>query len=361
MREILRGDRLVILRGVCFLLTALSLVSVRAETMRFGPEFVLCNPAEKDVRVFYRHMKKHLTVDQPDGSKFTVEKPQHGHERIVSPNGWWISAYPDSGCLEVLSKPMTVEEFKRFQSDMQDAIFASGAATGFYPLLWQGGGHINIDLHVFRKDLNLYRNFIVDLLNHNELFMGIFEFNTNAGYPHELKESNPEKALELIERDKERGRHSFARITEHFQMNLHGRSFSFNNFYENRFEIRAVRPQASMDVWVRQIELLEARVRYLEKIPYPIAYQPRVPWNFKVYETLKPPVDPQAALRSFYVYVTEAGLRWQDHNDYLWPMWVTLQPGQSETELQKFETSEWFLQQERKHLEACEIRLAGGG
>lgn len=350
------------MRGICsFVLLIIAASAFGQEPIRFGPEFVLCHPQKHDIAIFYRHMKKHLTEDQPEGAKFTVERPKFDHERLISPNGWWISAYPDSGCLEVLTKPMTVEEFKAFKSDMQDAIFASGAATGFFPQLWQGGGHINIDVNVFRKNLTLYRNFIIDLLNHNELFMGIFEYNmTNAGFPHELKNSDPEKALQLIERDISRGRLTFARITEHFQMNLHGRSFSFENMHENRLEIRAVRPQASMDVWVRQIELLEARIRYLEKMTYPIAFHPRVPWQFKVYDKLKPPVDPQEAMKSFYVYVSEAGLRWQDHNDYLWPMWVPLQEGQTETELQKFERSDWFLEQERIHAQVCETKLAAG-
>ena len=353
----------MIKRGMLGLILLLVATSVSAlETIRFGPEFVLCNPEKNDVLTFYRHMKKHLIDDQPEGAKFSAVRPKGDHERLISPNGWWISAYPDSGCLEILSKPMTVEEFKAFKSDMQDAIFASGAATGFYPQLWQGGGHINIDLHVFRKDLLLYRNFIIDLLNHNELFMGIFEYNmTNAGFPHELKNSDPEKALALIERDVRRRRATFAKITEHFMMNLHGRSFSFGNYHENRFEIRAVRPQASMDVWVRQISLFEARIRFLEKMLLPIPYKPRVPWNFKVYEKLIPPIDPQEAMKSFYTYVTEAGLKWQDHNDYLWPMWVTVQPGQTLSEVQKFEQSEWFLEQERLRAQTCETRLVAGG
>jgi hypothetical protein len=38
---------------------------------------------------------------------------------------------------------------------------------------------------------------------------------------------------------------------------------------------------------------------------------------------LNPPVDPQQALQAFHQYVTESGLRWEDHQDYLWPRWIS--------------------------------------
>ena len=65
---------------------------------------------------------------------------------------------------------------------------------------------------------------------------------------------------------------------------------------------------------------------YLEQFDEPIPVQVITPIrrdevtrnNFLI-----PPVDPQEALEAFHQYLTEAGEEWSDHNDYLWPRWVT--------------------------------------
>lgn len=310
-------------------------------------------------------MIQHLVHGQPEQEKFKLGAFA-GREYLSSPNGWWVSWYWDDGSAEVQTKHMTVAEFKRYKSDMQDAIFVSAANVGYFPEWWRGGGHINIDVTNFKENRLLYRNFVVDLLNHNELFMGIFNYDMQNAEPHELMQFDPKDSrragfdvpylLSILD-DRLHGHGSFETMTRLFMQYLKGRSFSFYKIEEGRIEIRAVRPQASMDVWVRQIELLEARLKYLETFKGPIPFHPRVAIHYNLSDRLTPPVDPQAALRSFYEYVTESGLKWQDHRDYLWPKWMYKQKGESHNQLEIFEQSEWFKTQEK--MNACETKLGG--
>ena len=336
----------------------------------FGPEFAL-SPSQKGLssHAVWERMKMHLIGAQPDGAKFT-ETVRNNRLALDSPNGWWLSWYWDRGSMEVQTMPMTVEQFKHFKNDLQDAIFVSAANELYFPELWRGGGHINIDLENFRENRLLYRNFVADMLNHNELFLGIFNYDIRNATPHEampIEDAQynilpqlfePQAAFDILDQQLH-GEASFETMTEVFKKHIRGYSFSFYKMDKGRIELRAVRPQASMDVWIRQIELIEARLKYLEKFTTPIPYQQRVqllgnPWLNRSL----PPVHPQEALKSFYTYVTETGLKWQDHRDYLWPQWMWRQNENVPSELEIFENSVWFLNQEAKA--KCERHLGVG-
>jgi hypothetical protein len=342
-------------QGLAALAFLASLSASALEPVLFGPEFTFMPDYSLSVSDMRAQLKKHLIFNQPKSARFRFF--QNGlREHLLSPNGWWLESYLDSKGVEVLTKPMTVEQFKQFKDDMQDAIFVTAANAGHFPAVWQGGGHINIDIKNFVRNPILFRNFIVDLLNHNELFMGVFECNLyHNSQPHELYSvTDIPKALRLIDNAIGHRAFSFETVLEAFKGHLFGRSFIFSKMHENRLEIRAVRPQASMDVWIRQIDLLQSRMEFLEKIKEPIPYQPRVPWNYRpgISPQDTPPVDPQAALQSFYVYVTESGQKWQDHTDYLWPQWI------ADGEVKKFEESQWF--KDRESARGCAVLLKTG-
>jgi hypothetical protein len=106
----------------------------------------------------------------------------------------------------------------------------------------------------------------------------------------------------------------------------------------SRIEVRCVRPQTSIQVFIKQIQLLQSRLNYLsrikEKIPLAPAVRTAAVLNPNGVHKLTPPVDPQEAIKAFYQYVTESGESWADHREYLWPDW--LQPG---GEVEKFEST----------------------
>lgn len=364
-----------------FLSLTLSDVSHALGELKFGPEFSLADLEYDGSSVKFRavleRMTSHLVVHQPEGGKFTYRKAENEANYYYasadthffgSPNGWWfdffVEGHTNGQTLEVRMSPATVEYFKHFKDDMQDAIFISAANERVFPPMFRGGGHINISDTAFDSGL-LFRNFIVDtMINHNELFMGVFGYDTNNALPFwMLPREVQTKVIDLIGRFDRRDlkakefvsllSDTLIQCSDEFAAKWRGlnslrskfNAINFSRFLDkNRLEIRAVRPQASMDVWVRQIELFEARLRYLDKIQYRIPIGKKVPVHpLKVEKhLLQPPIDPQLALRSFYQYVTESGLEWKDHTDYLWPKWI------ADHEVEIFERSRWFIDQESK-------------
>ncbi len=353
---------------------------------QFGPEFSFpLNLGDKSHQLYIDHLRQHLVEGQPEGSKFSEHYKEASTDAVfTSPNGWWFEAGRDKGVIEVRMKPLRVDEAQIYASDIQDAIFASAYHLEFYPGLFVGGGHINIDLSYFFDNPVLLRNFIVDFVNHNELSLGIFNYDTHNASP--IIFSGTYLALNQVLKDFDQRLLMFQNHPIDFKKNVIKEfllklnlalvsssrnaevawetlqftnrkltAISFDEAISNgnsaRIEIRSVRPQWSFDMWIRQISLLRDRIFYLKKT-FPgvlIPLQPRVPLLIlenKADIKLKPPIDPQLALESFYKYVTEAGQVWSDHRDYIWPSWMWKQEGQSRSELERFESSRWFKTQE---------------
>jgi hypothetical protein len=372
MEWALPGFKYILAFQLTFQLAIFACSGFALEPVLFGPEFTFMHDQNFPNGELLRHIECHLVTDQPEGAKFHRDQSYEGRITWNSPNGWWTAIYEDSGGFEVNTKAMTLNDFKKYAADLQDAIFVSAANTGHFPALWQGGGHINIDVTIFRKNPLLFRNFMVDLFNHNELYMGIFNYDFSNARPFQLMFYRNGIYLEELGLNRAAGFDVFFRrfladldaeipnpasqddfdsIAEKFRLKFHtcmygSGAINLNKLNESRVELRAVRPQASIDVFIRQIELLEARLRYLEKLKSPISSNSQVPLMLNTDEelskdTLTPPVEPQAALRAFYNYVTESGQPWRNHRDYLWPQWI------SGGELEKFEMSEWFKSRER--------------
>jgi hypothetical protein len=318
----------------------------------------------------YNHMREHLIVNQPEGEKFYMGAMGH----FNSPEGWDFELTVDGQAVEVKMHPMTVADYKKFESNIQDAIFVSAANVGAHPALYLGGGHINIGLQELLHDPLHVRNFIVDFINHAELSMGIMNYDTNNALPHALglpqqwqqlkdvisefdKTPNPETFDVYLLAHNINSIYSGSGGLDdefHHQWGLLCRgkytAISFFRLYSNipeiaRIEIRSVRPQTSIDTFNHQISLFRGRLKYLKNIRQPIPLKLEVNLKNPIFPTgehrLTPPIDPQEALRAFYRYVTESGELWKDHRSYIWPQWL------SDGELEKFENSEWFKEKAR--------------
>jgi hypothetical protein len=341
------------------------------DPVKFGPEFTFMADHTLHVSNFPQQAVNHLVHEQPEGCKFSVDQGYESRQRLISPNQWWFCISTDSGGHEVGMSPMSVAEYKKFEADIHDAIFVSAANSGYFPALWQGGGHINVDITEFRKNPLLFRNWIADMLSHGELFMGIFNYDISNQRPHQLASSDvrarvaqdfglpSDPGFEVLANEMLRhvdeilssghGDETFAKMLEVLKkFNELGIAFSFSKINENRVELRGFRPQASIRVFINQIELIQKRLEYLEKFDGPIPVRLRMDIPDALADRLTPPVNPQEALKAFYEYVSEAGLRWADHRDYLWPQW------QTGGELAFFENSVWFKEREER---SCEDAL----
>lgn len=343
---------------------------------RFGPEFTFGNTETADHHAFIGRARTHLIDGQNPEAQFLNE-----NGLFISPEGWDFTVVSDLGVAEVRMGPMTASDFRKYASNIQDAIFESAANVGMFPQLYLGGGHINVDVHYFApKPPVLLRNFLVDRINHSEMALGIMNYDTNNSASYSMANSLRDGIRKVV-----------AKFDEGFYGDIHYPSsetlatflaelkkisayddirvlwghpnrtdksseISFQDSDpfkgQGRVEIRAVRPQASVDVWVRQIELIRDRIFFLERNfsgPIPFAPWYTLPTHQSVAPfKLIPPVAPLRAMQAFYVYVKESGHRWQDHRDYVWPQWTMrnskrpLEP----SELEKFEATAWFKEQE---------------
>ncbi len=270
---------------------------------------------------------------------------------------YWLGV--DPAVLEMGTLPMTAAEFHKHSGEIQNVIFDTASDIGLTPQLFTGGGHINIGTYGFRNNRRLLLNFIVDFYNHPELSMGVFGYDTNNAINLRMVDPHLKILRRSVEalRQSEIDKYSYKIFVEilsdgllahekdpyhSFWLAQRGISQTFQPRYNNvalevrnptdtpeniRLEFRAVRPQATAKMFARQVELLRARMRYLEQLkanleledePIPLIKARTLEEN--IYD---PPIDPQLALARFHQYVTESGLNWSDYQDFIWPKWVT--------------------------------------
>ena len=190
----------------------------------------------------------------------------------------------------------------------------------------------------------LARNFIVDFWNHSELSMGALNYDTNNALPLALYQPETLERIRGILASCDGGAYGdgpeeVARFLAHINEALIEGNGRINgarrgkhhdlNFSANRVEIRSVRPQASVDIWLNQIELIESRIlRHLKPMTAPLPLKFLVPPNFPLKideygpsDEFVPPVRPARAIKAFHRYVTETGLDWRNHRGYIWPGW----------------------------------------
>lgn len=377
-----------LLSALALLLSPLGSTAADWIELRFGPEFTFANRygrySDRDEMRLKRNLERHLIGGQQTGSEFNY-RVDGDRPVMVSPNGWSFDVIRDVTVAEFRMAPMTLKDFKRFKSDIQDAIFISAANVGLFPWAFLGGGHISVGVDEFTSNPLLTYNFIVDFFNHNELALGVLGFDSNNATPLSMaSESIRNSVKEVLDSFALRLRNDPGSATsnELFRLlanayrkderyssvwrvapyskhvDLSAYDWMGNHHHNGRLEIRCVRPQRDIETWINQIELLQARLNLLKRRRTPLGFKPKVP----IAEPLKlsfaddghllnPPVDPQLALASFYTYVTESGLKWDDHRSYIWPAWIT------SGELSKFEEGDFFKARNSNAPSSCATAL----
>ncbi|RME18331.1 MAG: hypothetical protein D6797_00640 [Bdellovibrio sp.] len=386
-------------RAISLLIILASLLSQKSwandpPELLFGPEFTFSSikdnwKKEEALMDYLNYLEKKLIEEAPEGRKFS--HPPGGPKRIfISPDGWSFNVTTDLGVIEVKMPPMTAEDYMKYESDIQKAIFDSAYNVGMIPLLFLGGGHISIGLDYFKNDLLLLRNFIVDFINHNELSMGILNYDTNNALPlwlfpeHQIQKTQqflntidpliannqlapslivlPHEERELnipIQHMDPTEKRMYVRLLyplkaaltngprdafcKPWDTEMRGKRVAINlkiesnhHLHEKRIEIRSIRPQYNMRDFILLITLLKKRIEYLKNISKPIPLKINVPllksttYSPRKY-LLRPPIPPQKALAAFYQYLKETGLQWENYRHFVWPKW------QFNGQLEKFE------------------------
>lgn len=278
---------------------------------KYGPEFSFTNqkilasmstvndynnPVNHEVLAKWREIFVELC--EPDKCIVTNSSDKHGKAyKVLFPDGWWFQAGSDTGCLEVQTKPLTLEGFLAKKEILEKFIFDSGKKLNLIPHERIGGGHLNIDLATAFPNNNarLFRNFIVDQANHPELIWGIFG--------NHLGNSPPISALEPHLHD------AFKSVIEEFDANgvlnseaairdlgaeVERRVYVSNPFWlanekkiwspsyyqhlsfrstkvhtpveQRRLELRGFRPQQSVKEFLLEMEFFDARLSYLNNL-----------------------------------------------------------------------------------------------
>jgi len=246
---------------------------------------------------------------------------------------FWFFLDTDSWVIEVNSSPMTTREFQMYMPLIQETLFETAKEVGLTPHERLVGGHIHLDIPShFNNDQLLIRNFIVDLYNHSELFMGVLEHDYMNAPPVTTLGTEALKELRIIL--KEFGDMKGRKFSEFFRaindrvyntgQSIKGNSKdqAINIERYSTIEIRGFRPQQSAEHYLDMIKLLEARIKYLKTKKEPIQFIGRNQENkisyhetnkLAIYETT---VSAKKRAQTYYKYVTEAGLDWEIYKKY---------------------------------------------
>jgi hypothetical protein len=93
--------------------------------------------------------------------------------KVILPSGKTIFVHADDWVVEVGMTPMTLTEIRANQELVDRVLFEAAKKVGLSPQPRIGGGHQHLDLEsYFHGDAVLFRNFVVDLMNRPELFLG---------------------------------------------------------------------------------------------------------------------------------------------------------------------------------------------
>lgn len=339
--------------SIFFLLLAAAPLPAHAWPPTFGPEFtftnkrIMLNSIDSDVSSQYSTISRitSLLEDRCAAEKnCTVLKGIRNGigTRIEYDDGFWVAFNTDPGVIEVQAKPSTVEEFRARKELIQRDVFDLAKEVGMEPHEHAGGGHIHMGINSAfgEEESTALRNFVTDFYNHPELSSGIFgEDAKNAPILTREELDSLQVVLKKFDEGKFPTREFFLagvmdalRGTEAEPKSLKYRSLSFLSLgyfwdwvYEKvsekdklayrlgeraTLEFRAFRPQKDMAMFLREIELLEARVKYIKKNPEKIALS-----------FAQSPANAFGAAELFHRYVTEMGLDWSEYKRIMPVAW----------------------------------------
>ena len=258
---------------------------------------------------------------------------------VSYPDGFQFKLTQDADVIEVKVSPQTVEGYEKLGARMQQDIFNLMAEhpLRLKPHRYEGAGHIHVDFEgVFDQDPFLFRNFLVDTVNHFELGDGVLGDNRTDGYGPTLAFQGAwgiNRFREVIA-DFDAGK---LKTAQELALAVVQRVYGWNNHYQainlNRpakvserpghtLELRFLRPQRNVEDLQKLTRLFRARIEYLSRQRNTIPLRN----DFKEETTSEEGI---LALRQ---YVKQSGLNWKPYRDLL------IEPHQSLARKRKLRT-----------------------
>ncbi|MGE3972917.1 MAG: hypothetical protein AB7F59_00170 [Bdellovibrionales bacterium] len=191
----------------------------------------------------------------------------------------------DPATIEVQTKPTTLEDLKKIAPVLQELIFDAARAVHLQPY-YEAAGHIHLSVKgVFHGDAVLFRNFLVDFVNHSELATGVLEYDHMNAPPLSALTQKQQEAFRQIIKDFDRTQKmSIHELASRIQKEVFTESpsgwtpaakyqaFSLArilnpNLTEEEWtlEIRSIRGSLSMFDTILTLELFHRRIAYLQK------------------------------------------------------------------------------------------------
>ena len=310
----------------CFL--ALSL-SVLANEAWFGAEWTFTNQSTIDSFAKGDKFDDRLELRDKWIDKIMQKCPncQTNGSKVILPDGLWFEITKDLWVLEVNAKPMTLAEIRKYKDILQALVWDCASEVGLTPHYRVGGGHIHLDIKGhFKNNHTLFRNFIVDIFNHPELFMGAFSLDYLNAPPFALLGENAIQSFARALDRYDRGEMSFNlwlsailksyRLSEDFGTTRIGDiKFHVLNFdHSETLEIRGFRPQVSAEHFLLLAEILSSRIKILESHDGYVPFNPKnyfekvATVSFGGMELYRTQVDPQLVVKTLTSYLHSAGV-----------------------------------------------------
>lgn len=227
---------------------------------------------------------------------------------VLMRDGWWFQISYDPLCVEIQTKPSTLQELYRREKIMEDLIFASAREAGLKTLP-NRSSHMNTGARsAFKYDVRSLFNFFVDNANNPELATGVFRNNWNTSPPLIASHENAGPVIESIQnRIEKRQIKSFAQLATTVEDELHSTILNpqynskrnqdltfrklkslrqrswFSIFAEDDMPIerRAVRAVRSFHEFILHAELAEHRIEWIKKQPGFLKFTNKRPENLR--------------------------------------------------------------------------------
>jgi len=258
--------------------------------------------------------------------------------KVHTPDGFWFQITMDQTVLEVITEPMTHKQLLKRSEILDRLVWKAAKRVNLVPHKRLGGGHLHLDIETnFKGDRKLFRNFVVDLVNRPELFMGGFGLNYFNAPPLSFYGSKALKSFSKIISNFDKKENIsvsdlMVSINEFYETLSHPvtptpdakfQALNFKHFDFGTLEIRGVRPQINVEHAERLVKIFQARIKVLKKQKTLIKV--RVPDLSKSYRTTRENgyrfyshnLTAKQILKSVEAYALDAGLEHDFYNNFV--------------------------------------------
>lgn len=307
-----------------------------SEKLLFGPEWTFTRADLADPN--RTHLLGPLLYQYQRALVPGAHKGSTLHGKVYYDPSFTLELGLDPGVVEVQATPQNLEQWKKRAPVLQNELFdLMKTAVGLTPHEIEGAGHVNMGLAgVFDQNVKLFRNFVIDFLNNPGVSVVLGHQPSDKRDAEHFSERPSDIRNEFIQelstidasmdqRSEVDSFFKYHRFFEHGPLSAGDKYVALGlrgslqkGYYgqragaapDARFEIRTLRPQATMDDFIKVIEIFHARVEFLKRSPGLVSFQDP-----------KPIRDGYLALKHYYFYLTEAGLEYERYKSLMPPAW----------------------------------------